>query len=372
MSEYPGYPIRRKNEGRFINYNFRNNNMMSVLKQVVGIDVAQKELVVTLGRTLGDFSIELYAHKVFVNSDGGIKALMRWVDKLTDGSVCVSFVMEATGVYHQKFAYYLDENGHDVSLILPNKISNYMRTLDHKTITDRSCSRAIAQFGLERKLDCWCKPKEVYRRLQQLTRERDQIVHERSMVKNQLHAEQSEADPYQKSIDRLKLRIALLNGQETEVKKDIEELISRDASLEEEINLITSIPGVGRLTATIVLAETNGFELIRSKKQLTSYAGLDVREKQSGTSVNGKSRISKKGNRSLRKAMYLPSLSAVKWDEQFKCVYTRIVSKSGVKMKGLVAVQRKMLEMIYTLYKSRNKYDKLFLIKENSAQIQNV
>ncbi|WP_199233847.1 transposase [Pedobacter sp. HMWF019] len=91
----------------------------------------------------------------------------------------------------------------------------------------------------------------------------------------------------------------------------------------------------------IVFAETNGFELIRNNKQLTSYVGLDVREKQSGTSVNGKSQISKKGNSTLRKAMYLPSLSAVKWDDRFKSVYVRIVSKSGIKMKGLLRCSEK-------------------------------
>jgi len=85
------------------------------------------------------------------------------------------------------------------------------------------------------------------------------------------------------------------------------------------------------LTAVIILAEISGFELIRNKKQLTSYAGFDVKEKQSGTSVKGKPRISKKGNRSLRKAMHLPSMSVVKWDDNFKNMYVRIVSKHGIK-----------------------------------------
>lgn len=344
--------------------------MKKVLKQVLGVDVAQKELVVTLGRTMDDFSIELYAHKVFRNSETGIKALLDWAFKLTDSSIKVRYVMEATGVYHQKFAYHLDENGYDVSIILPNKISNYMRTLDNKTITDKTCSMAIAQFGLERKLDNWHRPKNIYRSLQQLTRERDQIVNERSMVKNQLHAEQSEAHPHANSINRLKARISFLNGQEKEIKGDIREIIRQDSELHAQIRNMATLTGIGELTAVIVLAETNGFELIRSKKQLTSYAGLDVKEKQSGTSVKGKPCISKKGNRSLRKAMYLPALSAVKWDERFKGIYVRIVSKHGIKMKGLVAVQRKLLEMMYTLYKNKTAYDKQYLLKENSVQTQ--
>lgn len=342
-----------------------------VVKQVAGIDVAQKELVVTLGRKLDDFSIELFAYKVFKNTEKGILALVQWTEKLSNKEKSIRYVMEATGVYHQKFAYYLDKNKHDVSVVLPNKISNYMRTLELKTITDKSCSQAIAQFGLERKLDNWVRPNDVYKELQQLTRERDQIVQERSIIKNQMHAENSEAGPNEKSLARMRSRIKYLNSQEKEIKEDIAVIVNKNPDLHQIINRITTISGVGALTAVIVLAETNGFELIRNKSQLASYAGLDVREKQSGTSVKGKPRISKKGNRNLRKSMHLPSLTAVKWDENFKEIYARLVSKHGIKMKALVAIQRKLLELIYVLFKNETNYDKQYVIK-NSVQTHKV
>ncbi len=345
--------------------------MRKVVKQVAGIDVAQKELVVTLGRMLDDFSIELFSYKVFKNNDSGVKLLVDWVNKLTDYEVPVRYVMEATGVYHQKLAYYLVDNGCEISIVLPNKISNYIRTLELKTITDKSCSQAIAQFGLERKLDKWAKPKSIYKELQQLTRERDQIVQERSVIKNQIHAEKTESEPNQKSLERMQARIRFLNSQEKEIKADITDIVSKDPDLKQVINNITTIPGVGELTAVIVLAETNGFELIRNKSQLSSYAGLDVKEKQSGTSVKGKPRISKKGNRNLRKSMHLLSLTAVKWDENFKNIYARLISKNGIKMKALVAVQRKILELIYILFKNETVYDKEYITK-NSAQTQMV
>jgi transposase len=345
--------------------------MRKVVKQVAGIDVAQKELVVTLGRMLDDFSIELFSYKVFKNNDSGVKLLVDWVNKLTDYEVPVRYVMEATGVYHQKFAYYLVDNGCEISIVLPNKISNYIRTLELKTITDKTCSQAIAQFGLERKLDKWTKPKSIYKELQQLTRERDQIVQERSVIKNQIHAEKTESEPNQKSLERMQARIRFLNSQEKEIKADITDIVSKDSDLKQVINNITTIPGVGELTAAIVLAETNGFELIRNKSQLSSYAGLDVKEKQSGTSVKGKPRISKKGNRNLRKSMHLPSLTAVKWDENFKNIYAKLISKNGIKMKALVAVQRKILELIYILFKNETVYDKEYITK-NSVQTQMV
>jgi transposase len=102
--------------------------------------------------------------------------LLKWLKKETQENVSVEVVMEATGVYHQRFAFFLTENGVDLSIVLPNKISNYIRTLETKTITDKTCSEAIAQFGLERKLESWKRPNQLYKTLQQLTRERDQIV----------------------------------------------------------------------------------------------------------------------------------------------------------------------------------------------------
>jgi transposase len=251
----------------------------------------------------------------------------------------------------------LDEEGCNVSVVMPNKISNYMRTLEIKTITDNTCAKAIAQFGLERKLDLWKRPNPVYKKLQQLTRERDQIVSERVAVKNQLHAEKTEAEPHQNSIKRLNARIVFLNKQEAEIKKDIKIIISKEETIKKEIENICTILGVGELTAATILGETNGFELIRNKKQLVSYAGLDIKEKQSGISVRGIPKISKKGNRTLRKSLHLPAITSIKYNQNHRELFARIVSKNGIKMKGVVAVQRKILELIYTLHKNKTRFE---------------
>lgn len=339
-----------------------------ILKQVLGIDVSQKELVVKLGRVYDDLSYELYAGKTFANHVKGFKLLLDWIRKLTDASVQVRFVMEATGVYHELFAYFLEGQGRQVSIVLPNKISNYMRTLETKTITDPSCAEAICRFGLERNLDIWKRPKPIFKRLRQLTRERDQVIASRTVAKNQLHAEQSEAEPNPGSVTRLKAQIELFNKQQKQIKAEIAETVKKDQSVKKIIDLLTSIPGIGVLTAVIILAETNGFELIRNKKQLASYSGLDVKEKQSGTSVRGKSQISKRGNKYLRKAMYLPALSAIRSDQRFKDVFARLVSKHGIKMKAAVAIQRKLLEIVYAVYKTNTAFDKNFLNRTHILQ----
>lgn len=183
--------------------------------------MAKDELVVTLGRKFEDFSIELFGYKVFKNNEKGFFNLVKWTNELTDKEISLRFIMEATGVYHQKFAFYLEENKYTISIVLPNKISNYFRTLEVKTITDKSCSQAIAQFGLERELENWKKPSSIYSEFQQLTRERDQIVQERSILKNQIHAEKTEAFPNSKSLERMQTRIRLLKNRKKKLKQKL-------------------------------------------------------------------------------------------------------------------------------------------------------
>jgi transposase len=332
--------------------------MTNIVKQAAGIDVAQNELVVSLGRMNHDTGIEIFAFKTFTNNVNGFNDLVRWVKKMAVKEMKVRYVMEATGVYHEKLAYYLSDQQQEVSIVLPNKISNYFRTLDIKTSTDKTASQAICRFGLERKLEVWQRPKKIFKDLKQLTRERDQLIADRTVLKNQLHAEKAEAFPNESSIRRVTKRIQLIDKQELEIKAEIAAIVKQDTELVKKINTITTIPGVGKLTAVIVLAETNGFELIKSKKQLVSYSGLDVRLKDSGTSVKSKPKISKKGNRHLRKAMYMPALAAMRFNEHHKAVFVRLVSKHGIKMKAAVSVQRKILELIYIIYKTDKAFDK--------------
>jgi len=332
--------------------------MLQTIKQVVGIDVAQNELVVSMGRMRSDWTPEAFASKSFANNKTGFAALLKWVASHQEPQCPVRYVMEATGVYHESLAYFLHEQGCELSIVLPTKISNYHRTLEVKTITDKTSAQTITRFGLERKLDQWHKPDPMYKRMRQLTREREQVIAARTVAKNQLHAERAEAEPGKKTVERLKKQIVLFNAQEKEIATEIRTLIKGQENISHAMKLLTTITGIGDMTAAAVLAETNGFELIRSKRQLTSYAGLDVREKQSGTSIKGKAKISKKGNVHLRKAMHMPALTAVRYDARFKAVFERLVARHGIKMKAYVAIQRKLLEMTYTIFKTQQVYQK--------------
>lgn len=326
--------------------------MEKIIKQSVGIDVAKDELVVCFTLLYEDLFQEKKWTKTFTNNSKGFKNMIALVNKskVSDAPVC--YVCEATGVYHEAMAYFLADARCTVHIVLPNKIASFFRSLDVKSITDFTCAEAIAAFGF-RTLEAWHKPNAAYKSLKHLTRERSQIVEERTLVKNQLHAQKAQAEPFSRTIERLNVRIKILNKQEKEVLKEIHQIILGSEKIKEQVELMTSIPGVGELTAATILAETNGFDLIRNKKQLTSYAGLDVKEKSSGTSVHGKPRISKRGNKQLRKSLHLPALAAIRHEEQYKNTFVRLVGKHGIKMKAAVAIQRKLLELCFTLVKKK-------------------
>jgi transposase len=203
-----------------------------------------------------------------------------------------------------------------------------------------------------------------------LTRERNQLIDERTALKNQLHAEKAQAEPCKGSIGRITKRISLIDKQEKEIKAELSSLIKNDEQAKTLVPLLCTLPGVAMVTACSVLAETNGFDLIRNKRQITSYAGLDIKEKQSGTSINGKPRISKKGNKYLRRSMHMAALTALRTDERFKSFFIRLISRHGIKMKAVVAIQRKLLELMYTLYKTNQPYDKDYLNHENKTQMK--
>lgn len=345
--------------------------MTKITQQAIGIDVAQKELVSTFSQRNDYSEIKILAHKVFSNSEKGFIELLKWQKKLNPENLSLQFVMEATGVYHEKAALFLHTNGFNVKVVLPNKAMHFQKTLDIKTITDKTSANALAQMGLEKKLDSWEPPHEVYNTLKQLSRERNQLINEQTVIKNQIHGEKSGAWINENSIKRMNKRLSLIKKQIEETISDMQDIVKKEPWLVTKLKYICSIPGVGFLTAVTVVAETNGFNLIRNKRQLVSYSGLDVIVKDSGTSVKSKPRISRRGNKYLRKAMHFPALAAIRNNDTMKDIFKRIVIKNGIKMKAIVAVQRKQLELIYTLWKKEEVFNTEFVQEqENSKKIE--
>ena len=331
--------------------------MKRILKQAIGIDCAKDDFEASYGKYYENSEVEITARKNCSNNQQGFEKLDHFIEKLVVKDVPLVIVMEATGVYHEKLACHLYDKGYSVSVVLPQRAKAFMKTLKTKTVTDKESSKGLTVMGLEKNLDLWQKPDQVFNTLKQLTREREQVQKSLSQIKNQLHAEQAGAWPNTKSIKRMNQLKKTYEKQIKEIEDDIDEILRSNPGLQKKIDHITTTPGLGKLTVVTVVAETNGFNLMRNKKQVVSYAGYDVVEKTSGTSVRGKTHISHRGNRHIRRAMHMPALTAIRHTPQNKELFKRLVSKHGIKMKGVVAVQRKLLVLIYTLWKKEEDYD---------------
>lgn len=331
--------------------------MASVLKQCVGIDCSKDELVVGFGQLDGQMDVHVKATKSFPNDTEGFEHLMEWVHKLGGDPFAGTFVVEATGVYHQRLAYWLHDQGQHVSVVLPNKANHFAKTLKVRTVTDLTACRALAIMGLEKKMDLWTPSSPLFGQLKQLSRERKRLKDEMTIIKNQKHAEEFAILGLADSLKRLDERLELCAQHVRDIEKEIRALVASDTNVKQRMDDVCTIKGVGLMTAVCVAAEADGFNLIRNVRQLVCYAGYDVVEKQSGTSVMGKPRISKKGNSYIRRALYFPAITAVKNDPHLEEFYNRLLDRHGIKMKGYTAVQRKLLTLIYTLWTKQEQYD---------------
>ncbi|NCX95061.1 MAG: IS110 family transposase [Chitinophagia bacterium] len=127
--------------------------------------------------------------------------------------------------------------------------------------------------------------------------------------------------------------------------------IDSDEDVAKRIDNICQIKGVGLQTVAVLITETNGFALFKNYSQLVSYAGYDVVENQSGNHV-GKTKISKKGNSRIRRALHLPAFNVVRYKQKpFIDLFERTLAKHQIKMKSYVSVQKKLLVLVYTLWK---------------------
>lgn len=327
-----------------------------LVAQSIGCDISQKDFKANFSIMDDQRNIKIKASRTFANTTKGFEALQKWIDAKVKPELPLIVVMEATGVYYEALAYYLFEHQYELSVQLPNKTKKYAQSLGLKSKTDKIDARMLAQLGLERKLELWNPSSANMRQLKKLCRQRVRLIELKTMVSNQLHAEQNSYGSLKEVLHSLQQTLAQLKQQIATMEKHIHQLFVADEQLKKHYAHICKIKGLGLITLATIIAETDGFALFRSRSQLVSYAGYDVVYNQSGNQIRP-TRISKKGNRYIRRALYFPAISVVKHEQPFKQLYQRILERRQRKMVALVAVQRKLLTIIFALYKSEQQYD---------------
>jgi len=334
--------------------------MSPFIKQCVGIDISKESFSACVCSRPQTGEEQLSEVLEFKNLKTGFNQLVKWSRKFTDPSWEVIFVMEATGVYHESLAYHLYKLKLPVCILLPNKVKHYAKSLNVKTKTDKVDARVIARMGAERSLSSWNPPSPIFRELRVLTRAYSELMKEKTVFNNRLEALSSSYQPLSLLKKSHKEIIKQLDKQLVRIKAEIENLIYSEKWLAEKVKKVLTIKGVGLMTVAVILAETQGFEFVQNIRQLCSYAGYDVVQRESGTSVSGKTKISKKGNSWIRAALHFPALVASRHNSSMKNTYHRINGRNVYKMVGVTAIQRKILVLIYTLWKNDSVFDEAY------------
>ena len=335
------------------------NKKLFIVEQAIGIDIGMKCFYACYKVQFDDKSTVIKGVKSFDNSPSGLKEFYQWCERRNKTpEIKPIYVMEATGVYYEELAYFLHHKKQTVSVQLAMKIKYFAKSCNLKTKTDKVDSKMIAEFGIEKNLkgtDLWAPPSEDFKMIRDLSREHTSLKQAQTSAKSQFHALNHAHGAYKEVIEFKKQQIDFYVTQIIEVEKEIHRLVKLDNKLHSKIEKITTIKGVRFITIIKVLAETNGFLLFKNIRQLVSYAGLDVIEKESGK-YKGKTKISKKGNARIRSALYMPAMTASQHNINLKAFYERINKGRPIKRQGLIAVMRKLLILIYTLWRTDKKY----------------
>lgn len=330
---------------------------MDKIKNVIGIDISMADFHVCFKEKNKDDSVKIKGSKTFKNNYKGFQELIEWASLRTKSVENVSYVMEATGCYYEDLAYFLFSKDKNVYVILANKIKHFAKSHNIKTKTDKIDATTIAQYGIERAMDSWKPMSKEFKKLRDLCRELLSMKKERSRAMNQLHAMNHAHEKEQSVLNIKKEQIDFYKKQIDIIESEIEKSVNSDFKLKNRIENITKIKGVKLITVIAVLCETNGFELFKSIRQVVSYAGLDVVFNDSGKH-KGQTKISKKGNARIRQCLYMPALSATNHNEKIMELYERIIERNPtIKMKGVVAGMRKLLILIFVLWKKNEAYN---------------
>lgn len=328
-------------------------------RQYVGIDIAKEKFNACLfmydiasDMGCGTKSIE------FSNTKTGFNQLVRWVRKEAIKDYPISFVMEPTGVYYESLAYHLCNLKQTVHVVLPNKARDFCKYEGVRTKTDAIDSKCLAMLGCkDRQLKPWTPPKQIYKELRQMTRFVGEIGKVRTILVNHLEALSHSVGAEKTIIRDYEKLIANIDKQLEDNEKNIKAKIAQDEELNAKIDRICTIKGIGFITVVTIVAETDGFNMITNRKQLASFAGLDVCAKQSGPE-DPRHHITKKGNVHIRRALYFPAVVSTRFNPQSKDLYGRICKRNPtVKMIGVTAAMRKLLLLVFTLWKNGEVYD---------------
>lgn len=319
----------------------------------LGMDVAKAKLDCCL---LLDEASGKRKTKVVNNTKSGIVDLLAWVAKQNVSPEQLHVVMEGTGVYHEQAALALADAGVTVSIVNPAQVKDFGRGLAVRTKTDGVDSFVLARYGALLKPAAWTPPAPEARMLQALLARRDAIAQDLQRERNR--QEKADAtDTPERIRQSLADSIEFLVKQLAKLQQDIDQHIDRHPNLKDDMALLQSIPAVGPQVGSNMLSVMHGHDF-GSAEQLAAYLGLVPVERQSGSSVLGRARLSKAGPARMRAVLYMAAVVATRYNPHVKAVYERLLARGKSKMSALGAAMRKLVHLCFGVLKTRQPYQR--------------
>ena len=311
---------------------------------VIGIDIAKKTFQCAL------LQAGRYQHKQFNNTAAGYHALVQWLARYSVNTGHVG--LEATGVYSEALALYLTEHtDFRVSVVNPAKIKGFAQCQLQRLKTDKADAKLIAQYCQAIQPPAWQPTPPALRELQALVKRHEEVGILLRQEKNRLAV----AHPIVRSFIQQSIKKVEEEAQQCQIM--IKTHIQQHPELNEQAKLLASIPGIGHVTQAQIIAFIGHVERFDTVKQYVAFMGLNPKPYRSGASVYGKTRLSKTGSASLRKAFYMPALVAMKHNPRLRLFSDRL-KKNGKTGKTVVcAVMRKLVHLIYGILKSKQPFN---------------
>lgn len=317
----------------------------------LGMDVAKAKLDCCL---LLDEASGKRKTKVVNNTRSGITDLLAWVAKQHVAPEELHVVMEATGVYHEQAALALADASVTVSIVNPAQVKDFGRGLAVRTKTDGVDSFVLARYGALLNPIAWQPPPPEARMLQALLARREAIAQDLQRERNRQEKADATDTP-----DRIRQSLAdsieFLVKQLAGLQQDIDRHIDRHPNLKDDMALLQSIPAVGPQVGSNLLSVIHSHDF-DSAEQLAAYLGLVPVERQSGSSVLGRARLSKAGPARIRAVLYMAAVVAVRHNPHVKAVYDRLLARGKSKMSALGAAMRKLVHLCFGVLKTRQPY----------------
>jgi transposase len=344
--------------------------MQPFLRFCVGLDISKDDLQVCLSVIDTDGRVTIKGTTKVTNQPAGFVVLMSWVNKHRKLELPIRYVMESTGVYHEAIAWHLYQHDQSISILLPNKAKYYLKSLGYKSKNDKIDAQGLSRMGLEQQLSLWQPLSKNIYQLRLLTRQHQRLQELKTQCTNQQHALQHSAISDLLITKQLTKLVDVYQQQLAALEVAMRQLIHQDPILDARVQRLIQVKGLGLLSVSVMVAETNGFEGFPNQRNLVSYAGYDVVENQSGTR-SGKTHISKKGNHRIRRVLHLPAFNAVRYGEPAcQALFERVYQRTGIKMKAYVAVQKKLLLLAYSLWRNQTDYDPHYLSAASNVSLE--